>query len=298
MIGKVLLALCALFITLSALPWKDRVVLANSLIVGRSEDLELWICATCDDSNKPLHAHNIYHTKSEIKSVLSVYPEFVVLAFRYTANALNLWQDLLYPFQRVDENTCKKCKVQGTYNKMWNKIQANVTRDLLEIRAQTGLNKLYISGISLGGALAGLAFIDLEHNKVFDDIKVITFGSPRVGNKRWAKHFDSLTNGESRRYLIKGDPITILPACITFFCGYRHAGVKIVCNKKKQTCVQTHEIDDVDIFGRMMDTYESITDMDEDIKNIKDVEGLIDHIYGYPKIDSFSLIMNGRHVTE
>lgn len=298
MSGKVLIALFALIVALNALPWKDQVVLANSLIVGRSEDLELWICATCTDANKPLHAHNIYHTKSEIKSVLSVYPEFVVLAFRYTANALNLWQDLLYPFQSTDENTCKKCKVQGTYNKMWNKIQANVTRDLLEIRNQTGLNKLYISGISLGGALAGLSFIDLHHNKVFDDIKVVTFGSPRVGNKRWARHFDSLTNGESRRYLIKGDPITVLPECLTFFCGYRHAGIKIVCNKKKQICAQAKETDDSDIFGKMMDTYDSIVDMDEDIKNVKDVEGLIDHIYGYPKINDFALQINGRPVTE
>ena len=47
-----------------------------------------------------------------------------------------------------------------------------------------------------------------------------------------------------------------------------------------------------------METYDNIVDMDEDIKNIKDVEGLIDHIYGYPKINKFALQINGKIVTE
>jgi predicted lipase len=121
---------------------------------------------------------------------------------------------------------------------MWNGIRDNVTRDLLSIRNETGVNKLYITGISLGGALACLSFIDLHHDHVFDSIKVVTFGAPRVGNKRWAKFFNALTNTESRRYLIKGDPISVLPECITFFCNYRHTGIKIVCNKKKNLCTQ------------------------------------------------------------
>jgi len=168
----------------------------------------------------------------------------VVLAFRYTANVKNLWQDLLYPFQAKDDNTCPKCKVQAEYNRMWNGIRQNVTTNLTEIRKQTGLNKLYITGISLGGGLACISFIDINHDKLFDDIKVVTFGAPRVGNKRWAKHFEGLTNYQSRRYLIKGDPITILPECLSLFCGYRHTGIKIVCKKKTNICKQEKETDE------------------------------------------------------
>ena len=238
MFNRVILLLCAMFIAINALPWNDQVVLANSLIVGREEDLAMWFCATCDDSNKPIHAHYVRENRTEIKCILSVYPDYAVLAFRFTANLKNLWQDLLYPFQGKDDHTCKKCRVQATYNKMWNGIRDDVIRDLVEIRNQTGLKKLYITGISLGGALAGLSFIDLNHDKIFDTIKVVTFGSPRIGNRHWAKYFNQLTNSESRRYLIKGDPITILPECITFLCGYKHAGIKIVCNKKTKICKQ------------------------------------------------------------
>lgn len=146
----------------SALPHTDQMLLTNSLIVGRTEDLIYWICKVCDDSNKPLHSHYIEESEKDIKCVLSVYPQYTVLAFRYTNTALNVWQDILYPLQVEDDNTCKGCKVQKVYNNMWNTIRLNVSNDLKLIQAQTKHTTLYITGISLGGALAGLSFIDLR----------------------------------------------------------------------------------------------------------------------------------------
>lgn len=35
----------------------------------------------------------------EIKATLSVYEEYTVLAFRYTATLLNVWEDILYAIQ-------------------------------------------------------------------------------------------------------------------------------------------------------------------------------------------------------
>lgn len=81
------------------LPVIDQMLLTNSLIVGRTEDLIHWICKVCDDSNKPLHSHYIEENLKDIKCILSVYPSYVVLAFRYTNSALNVWQDVLYPLQ-------------------------------------------------------------------------------------------------------------------------------------------------------------------------------------------------------
>lgn len=124
-------------------------------------------------------------------------------------------------------------------------------------------------------------------------MKVVTFGAPRVGNKHWAAHFESLTNGESRRYLIKGDPITVLPECLTIFCGYKHTGIKIVCHKDSETCAQEKEADD--LMGKMLETYDNVVNMDEDIKKMGSI---IDHIYGYPKIHDYTLIINGKTVLE
>jgi hypothetical protein len=66
-------------------------------------------------------------------------------------------------------------------------------RDLREVKLQTSLDTLIITGISLGGGLSVISFIDINHAQIFSKVKVTTFGAPRVGNKYWAAYFDLLT---------------------------------------------------------------------------------------------------------
>lgn len=70
-------------------------------------------------------------------------------------------------------------------------------RDLKEIQAQTGLNRIYITGISLGGGLSVISYIDIKNSGYFKDVEVINYGSPRVANKNYAENFDSLTNNKT-----------------------------------------------------------------------------------------------------
>lgn len=58
-----------------------------------------WTCVGCDEDNKPIHSYVIQEKSVEIRSILSVYDEYTVLAFRYTANLKNVWQDILWAFQ-------------------------------------------------------------------------------------------------------------------------------------------------------------------------------------------------------
>jgi predicted lipase len=113
-------------------------------------------------------------------------------------------------------------------------------KDLREIRLQTKLETLYITGISLGGGLAVISFIDINHDKIFPTVKVTTYGAPRVGNKHWAEHFDLITNNSTRRYIVEGDPIVVMPRCLTLLCTYRQTGIKIVCREELAKCTQEH----------------------------------------------------------
>ena len=112
--------LCFLALTVS-LPYVEQMLLANSMIVGKDDhsDLVNWECNVCDGTNRPLHYHYIEENVKDIKCVLSVYPTFVVLAFRYTNTLLNVWQDILYENQVVDSNVCSNCKIQKAYKRMW-----------------------------------------------------------------------------------------------------------------------------------------------------------------------------------
>ena len=76
---------------------------------------------------------------------------------------------------------------------MWDKVKGRVSNDLREIRLMTGIKKLHITGLSLGGGLATISFIDINHFQIFDVIEVTTFGAPRVGNKNWAEYFNLIT---------------------------------------------------------------------------------------------------------
>jgi hypothetical protein len=46
---------------------------------------------------------------------------------------------------------------------MWEKIKLDVISDLALIYKQTKIGHLIITGISLGGGLAAISYIDIEH---------------------------------------------------------------------------------------------------------------------------------------
>ena len=115
---------------------------------------------------------------------------------------------------------------------MWATIRDDVIAGL---RKNVHTTRLIITGISLGGGLAGISFVDILASKQFSNIEVITYGAPRVGNKKWAKWFDTLT--ESTRIYITKDPIAFLPRCLTILCNYRQTGNPIVCYPGRQECV-------------------------------------------------------------
>lgn len=150
MMKSLILVLAFACIALS-LPFREQIALVNSLEVGRIEDPMAWTCVGCDESNIPIHSYVIEEKEVEIRSILSVYDEYTVLAFRYTANIKNLWQDVLWAFQIQDEEAPKGCKVQKIWDEMWARIRTDVIAGL---RQHVHTKRLIITGISLGGALA------------------------------------------------------------------------------------------------------------------------------------------------
>ena len=53
---------------------------------------------------------------------------------------------------------------------------------------------------------------------------MINYGAPRVANKYYAEFFDEATKKSSKRFIVKGDPIVVLPECLTPICNYKHTG--------------------------------------------------------------------------
>jgi len=149
----------------------------------------------------------------------------------------------------------------------------------------TKIETLYITGISMGGGLSVISYIDINHEGLFKDVKITTYGAPRVGNKNWAAHVDLITGRRGKRYYIKGDEITVLPRCLTLLCTYRHTGIGIICHPDQELCVQEETMPEENTIEMLMHGKKHL----KAIANANNVNSIDDHVNGYPKLYNYTL---------
>ena len=132
----------------------------------------------------------------------------LVLVFRGTE--ANKWNDI-----KADINAwftpqkIGKCHkgFDNELQKLWYQIE-------FAVEAQAPNKKLYITGHSLGGAMATLCASKIEYYQV--DF-LCTFGSPRVGNRKFVKNIPV----EHHRYVNNNDIVTSVPPALM---TYKHHG--------------------------------------------------------------------------
>lgn len=85
--------------------------------------------------------------------------------------------------------------VHAGFGRLWKRsgLEANMTEalaDLISLRGWDG--PLYVTGHSMGGALAHLCAMYMQYMFALDDVRLYTFGSPRVGNYAFYQAFDKM----------------------------------------------------------------------------------------------------------
>lgn len=106
-----------------------------------------------------------------------------------------------------------------------NDAKAGTIRLLSNILKQDREDKVYLVGHSLGGAVVTLLaarLLDLGVNP--EQIEVITFGAPAVGNEEFVKKYEGKI--KMTRIVIEGDPVPW--SLRKVFGGYRHIGDEVV----------------------------------------------------------------------
>ena len=86
----------------------------------------------------------------------------------------------------------------------------------------TKKSKIFVTGHSLGGALAVFAAVDLKKN-FYPETSIIlyTYGQPRVGNVDFSNFIFSQLDGSYVRVTHYDDLVTHVPPKIS---GFKHAG--------------------------------------------------------------------------
>ncbi|MFK5914109.1 MAG: lipase family protein [Woeseiaceae bacterium] len=143
----------------------------------------------------------------------------------------DIWADL--KLIQTSFNNQSSTKVHSGFleeiNKIWDnsEIENNILND---IQQHVGEKPIWVTGHSLGGAMATLAGMKYSFQAV------TTFGEPRVG-KNIGKSFISTTH---TRFVNGDDPVTKVPPRL--FSYYKHHGNKIHIHKEPSDFIYDHSI--------------------------------------------------------
>lgn len=149
-------------------------------------------------------------------------------------------------------------------------------------RFQDNKQSVWFCGHSLGGALATLAIAELVGDGSLGFNGLYTIGQPRVGNSKFAEHFDEAVGGKCFRFANNNDAVPQLPLWGPTL-KYTHIGNLIYIDSEEKF----H--DSISFIKRIMDRVRGISD---------DVGQLgFDHIKDHSHEKYVSLIKKNRSVT-
>ena len=150
--------------------------------------------------------------KEGTQAFLAGNKDIVILIFRGTDSIMDWTTNIKIKLVPSPSNIGK---VHFGFNKaldsVWDELSATIVQWDVS-------NRFWVSGHSLGGALATLAVDRFIDNGVLVQ-GMYTFGQPMVGNKDFKDNFDSKMDGRSFRFV---DDEDIVPKIITTLMGYRH----------------------------------------------------------------------------
>ena len=170
---------------------------------------------------------------------------YIVICFPGSKEFLDWVDNLRFRKTSIFLNKRDDIKVHEGFFDQYATIRMDIRE---EISNRDKNKKIFITGHSLGGALATLCHY---YDYFYDDSAMsITFGSPRVGNNEFKKDFN-LLKLESYRIVYGEDTITKVP---TLWMKFKHVGKKIKL-KKEYSFWQKFLIPVYKIFGNIKDHY-------------------------------------------
>lgn len=168
----------------------------------------------------------ICDTATDTHCLMGEAPDCFIIAFRGTASIRNWITDGQF------ERTTLVSGEDGTCSKVHKGFEAALNSILEKLISALGgcavfkvqnCKPLFITGHSLGGALAILAALELARNG-FQIAQVYTFGQPRVGNSDFKKRYDAALGDKTFRVVYQEDIVARVPHLPAWHDPYRHVG--------------------------------------------------------------------------
>lgn len=112
---------------------------------------------------------------------------------------------------------------EGRFHRGFNDAYHSLRSDISNFLKAANPNRLWVTGHSLGGAMALSCAVDLETLQQMKPT-VVTFGQPRYADRNGAKWIDSIFRGRYVRFVRGNDIVPRVPFTIPGLFPYSHAG--------------------------------------------------------------------------
>lgn len=142
----------------------------------------------------------------------------IFVAFRGSNNIQdwisNFHVSKIYPYEKYENVGVEK----GFYS-IYKTFDSPIFSNIVYLSLKYDTNNIILTGHSLGAALSTLLAFDILNDEVYDGLKIyslITFGSPRVGNKEFVNSFININSFRITHYY------DIVPHLPQEFLKYNH----------------------------------------------------------------------------
>ena len=153
--------------------------------------------------------------------VLTVYLSVVVVAFRGSQSLKSFLIDL-QSVVSVQYKNVSGATVGLGFLKEWEALLPQVLPEVQKLMVQFPTYSVWVTGHSLGGAVATLCALDIK-SVLNVDPNVYTYGAPRVGNKGFAQFYDLLVPNTFR--IVNGHDL--VPRVPIIALGFYHVSTEV-----------------------------------------------------------------------
>jgi len=192
-----------------------------------STSIKSWKCTGCDSAFSNIQVYSNLYQKT---FVADNGKDTIIISFQGTNS-----ENLLTWIKNIDAELitpkpswCDGCLLHKGFYSIHSILFPLIRQDLnLRLKKLKNAN-VYLAGHSLGGALATYMGFDLLRTNTLSakDLTLYTFGSPRIGNKNFAKAFNSAVKS-CWRVVDNEDIVPHIPPAA--FTDYNSGGTLVYC---------------------------------------------------------------------
>ncbi|MDQ2098296.1 MAG: lipase family protein [Tychonema bourrellyi B0820] len=186
----------------------------------------------------------------KIKKKIPVYFGFVlssknhnIIVFRGTQRTIEWVLNINAVYATNDRKVASQS--YGAIHPGFSAIYSNISSQTLEVAKKLNPSvPCYISGHSLGAAIATLAAIDIAVNipRLQKQVQLYTYASPRVGDRVFAREHNRVVPN-SYRVVNLADAITLVPFTVFFKTEYVHVGEEWAFLAQNGDVMPNHVVD-------------------------------------------------------